>query len=136
MAAKARPRRPGERGVAIEMAMVMLVVVFALCTLLLTFSLTSRNGSKSRGQALEQSAALEQLGEDFLYAVRQDNFDAAAYAVGSADYTGTVTVEGDTYCLTLTRRENSRHALTVKVERQGNGEWKLVTWSKLSTTQS
>lgn len=135
MAAKARPRRPGERGVAIEMAMVMLVVVFALCTLLLTFSLASRNGSKSRGQALEQSAALEQLGEDFLYAVRQDNFDAAD-AVGSADYTGTVTVEGDTYCLTLTRRENSRHALTVKVERQGNGEWKLVTWSKLSTTQS
>lgn len=135
MVAKARPRRPGERGVAIEMAMVMLVVVFALCTLLLTFSLTSRNGSKSRGQALEQSAALEQLGEDFLYAVRQVDFEADTYTVDSADYTGTVTEKDGTYCLTLTRRENSRHALTVKVQKQENGKWKLVTWSKLSTTQ-
>ena len=67
------PPRNRRRGVAIEMALAALVVVFALCTLLVTLSAYSRTDNTKQNRAFADSVALDQIGEDFLTALETAN---------------------------------------------------------------
>lgn len=127
------PRRH-DRGVAIEMALSMMVMVFAMCTLLLTFALSSRSENKRLNAAFEQSAELDRIGEDFLYQVRQTGFNADGYSPDSTTYAAEVKQENNAYTLTVTRTGGTNPVLTVKVEKQGN-TWKVTEWTQFAVSE-
>ncbi len=116
------------RGVAIEMALSMLVLVFALCTLLVTFTLSSRSESKQLGKALEQKAMLDQVGEDFLYHVKKNT-------VGT-DFKSD-RLSGDDYKIETGAGENSDGQYHLKISSKSDNTVKLeVIISKNDATVS
>lgn len=139
----ARNARRRDRGVAIEMALSMMVMVFAMCTLLLTFALSSRSENKRLNNAFAQSAELDQIGEDFLYKVRQTGFNADGYAITSETYAATVTAsatdgnesENNAYTLTVTRTGGSAAVLTVTVQKQDDNTWKVTEWTQFAVSE-
>lgn len=132
----ARNARRHDRGVAIEMALSMMVMVFAMCTLLLTFALSSRSENKRLNNAFAQSAELDQIGEDFLYNVRQNDFSADNYKITTNTYTASATnPETNVYTLTVTRTGGSASVLTVTVQKQDDNTWKVTEWTQFAVSE-
>lgn len=139
--ARRRNARRHDRGVAIEMALSMMVMVFAMCTLLLTFALSSRSENKRLNNAFEQSAELDRIGEDFLYNVQKNDISAGVFETASDTYAATVTAsatdgnesEINAYTLTVTRKDSA--VLTVKVEKQGD-TWKVTEWTQFAVSEN
>lgn len=117
------------RGVAIEMALSMLVLVFALCTLLVTFTLSSRSESKQLGKALEQKATLDQVGEDFLnYAKQNESVDN--FTSSRLDYkTKIETIEKNQYCLKVESISDNTIKLEVIISKNGETV-SIVKWTR------
>jgi len=64
------------RGVAIELAILMIVICFALSVLVMSTSLLQHEKKLRMENRLKQSIALEQLGQDFLSAVSKGNIES------------------------------------------------------------
>lgn len=64
----------GRRGMAMELAMLVMVVTFALSILLTTFALMQANRKNIELRDTKEKIALEQIGEDYL-AARRSNSD-------------------------------------------------------------
>lgn len=75
------------RGVALESALLFLIVLFSLCSLLMTVAVVGRYQVKIENTAIVNRAALDQVGEDFV--------------LGNITAGGTKTVEIDDRELTL-----------------------------------
>ncbi len=58
------------RGVAIESAIFTMLMVFALCSIILTVSMYMIQNQKQETEDFNERIFVDQLGEDFLYAVR------------------------------------------------------------------
>ena len=110
------PPRNRRRGVAIEMALAMLVVVFALCTLLVTLSAYSRTDNTKQNRAFADSVAVDQIGEDFLTALETANRNGTLpdFAYDGELYTTNVQVSTDGTIYTL--RVYTRSGYTQKLE--------------------
>lgn len=67
-------KRNGRRGMAMELAMLVMVVTFALSILLTTFALMQANRKNIELRDTKEKIALEQIGEDYL-AARRSNSD-------------------------------------------------------------
>ena len=118
-----------KRGIAIETALFMMVVVFALCTLLLTFALYSRNQNVIANDRFESLALTEQIGEDFYYSVKNnESMDTGAYT----DRSVTVSEEADIITLVVTDSNNGDHLLTVVILRKDGGDVSILRWSRFS----
>lgn len=112
------------RGVAIESAITMMVVVFSLCALMTVFCVATRTTDQNRFKSLAQEAAVDAIGEKFVKSP-DENIDS------TQEYTCDVTSESDgdktNYTLVITDK-NGRHLLTVKCD--NNNE--ITCWSRIS----
>ena len=59
-------RMKNKHGLALESAVLFMVLIFALCTLLTTFALVGNTRAKLTENALLERVAIEQILEDFL----------------------------------------------------------------------
>lgn len=124
-------RKRRDRGVAIEMALAMLVLVFALCSLLVTLAAKSRSLNNRENTALTVSTAVDQLGEDFLSALAA--FDATSgetftFASTDALYDVRVSVDTDTY--TLRAYSGNDQKLLVRAKKNADGSCTVLAWER------
>ena len=108
---KNRPFR-NRRGIAIELALSMMVIVFGLCALMTTVVVYSRNQSRRANTRFETYAAVDALGEQFVNAQKKNE---------TFSYTGTEFV-CDTSSNTLTVSKDGKTLLTVVTDGSGNVE--------------
>lgn len=99
------------RGVAIEISIIALVVVFGLCTILTTVSLLAKKEDRMANRALERRVALDMIGEQFLLWVRDDGQEP----FGAEDYVCRVNQENDRYSLRLYADEDAEEAILVVI---------------------
>lgn len=108
------------RGVGMELAVMVLLVVFAMSTLLVsTVMLEDDNLEDSKTQMTERMV-LDKLGEDFCANVSD------AWVPADGAYTGSVTVESGVYTMTLTR--DGATMLTVELTPAGDG-YTVTQWN-------
>lgn len=133
-AAAPSPKPNRKRGVAIEMALSMLVVVFALCTLLVTLAAYSRTDNTKQNRAFADSVAVDQIGEDFLAALNtavqngtQSEFD---FDNNGGMYTTTVdvTTDGTIYILRVYTTTEHAQKLEVRAQVAPTG-CRILSWS-------
>ena len=82
-----------KKGVAIELALLLMLAVFALCTLLVSLALISKDSSDKQFSSLEQKLVLDQVGLSFVNANTNEDFllDSSL----ATTYTATTSVDGD-----------------------------------------
>lgn len=98
---KNKRKRLNKRGIAVEMAISMLIIVFGLCTILTSVTVLSANTTRRASARFEDTAAVDALGEKFVRegTVTSDEFDCAISEDGN-----TLTVSRDgTVLLTVER---------------------------------
>ncbi len=123
--------RNNNKGIAIETALFMMVIVFALCTLLLTFALYSRNQSKVVNNQFESLLLTDQIGEDFYYSVKNNE------PMDTGSYTGrSVTINEDENnnnkkTLIVIDSNTGKHLLTVVIEKNGT-DINILRWSRFA----
>ncbi len=112
-----------KRGVAIESAITMMVVVFSLCALITVFCVATRTTDKNRFKKLAQEAAVDSIGEKF---VKCDN--KADFKGSTDDYICDVTHDDSANYTLVIKDKNDRHLLTVKCNNSGE----IICWSRIS----
>ena len=68
-----------KKGIALENAILFMMVVFMLCTLIMTLALMGNRQTEIEYATLERDVALDQIGEDFLESVKTGQFFNASY---------------------------------------------------------
>lgn len=113
------------RGAAMEMAIMMSVVMFALSTLVLTTALL-QHGRKTRAErSMTQGIVLDQIGEDFCAATARGAGNAwqAPY---QEEYD--IVVMGKT--LLVTKKDSNELLLQVVLTQTGDGRYTVKEWTK------
>ena len=82
-----------KKGVAIELALLLMLAVFALCTLLVSLALISKDSSDKQFSSLEQKLVLDQVGLSFVNANTNEDFSLDSSL--ATTYTATTSVDGD-----------------------------------------
>lgn len=100
---KNRVRR-NRRGIAIELALSMMVIVFGLCALMTTVVVYSRSQSRRANARFETYAAVDTLGEQFVKTGKAP--ESADYVCQVDGNTLTVSKDGKVL-LTVTRKLNA-----------------------------
>ncbi len=113
------------RGAALEMAIMLSVVTFALSTLVLTTSLLQHSRKVRAEKNMNQGITLEQMGEDFCAAVARNAGDTWADAYRE-DYD--IAIEGTV--LTVTDRETGEVLLKVVLTEADGGGYTVTEWNK------
>lgn len=67
-------KRFNKKGIALETAIVFLVVIFSFCTLVSTTALVGSKQGKIEKIRIENKAKLDQIGEDFIAGKLQENY--------------------------------------------------------------
>lgn len=123
------------RGMAMEMAMMVMVVTFALGALMVTVALMQNNSTTGITKDFEQKLELEQIGENFCAYIASGRttefeYDASKYTATVSEDTGE-----DKSTLTVSKNEDGRVFMTVEVnakEQTDNGVTttvhEIVTW--------
>ena len=112
------------RGAALEMALMLLVVTFALSTLILTTSLLQHNKKVRTEDAMNENILLEQIGQDFCTAILQGTDDS--WKDRYPDYL--ITIEDTT--LTVCDKETDAILLNVVLTATGSGSYTITKWNK------
>lgn len=113
------------RGAALEMAILMSVVTFALSTLVLTTALL-QHGYKTRAErSMTQGIMLDQMGEDFCDAVVRGTVDTWKTTCPE-EYD--VVVLGST--LMVTRKDSDELLLRIVLTRAGTDRYTVTEWTK------
>ena len=125
----------GKKGVAIETAMFMMVVVFSLCTLLVMFAMLSRKHTINANNDFTDRSHIEQIGEDFCYYVRTSDMSSFFNYRYSDDFYAIIehAPESDIYRLVVRRTGTFKHELTVEVKKIDTGI-KVMRWSQFENT--
>lgn len=113
------------RGAALEMAIMLSVVTFALSTLVLTTSLLQHSRKVRAEKNMTQGIVLEQIGEDFCAAVARNAGDTWADAYRE-DYD--IAIEGTV--LTVTDPETGEVLLKVVLTKTGDNSYTVTEWNK------
>lgn len=111
------------KGVALEMAITLLMVTFALSTLVLTTSLLQHSKKVKAEKEMPRSVALEQIGEAFC-AGTAAGIDPSQWTGKYPDYT--ITVDG--LKLTVTQSNADTVLLTVELQKEGS-RYTVIQWS-------
>jgi len=113
------------RGAAMEMAILMSVVTFALSTLVLTTALLQHNRKLRAERSMTQGIVLDQIGEDFC--------NATVRGAGSAwqtpyqeDYN--IVVMGKT--LLVTEKDSEELLLRIVLTQTGADSYTVTEWTK------
>ncbi len=113
------------RGAAMEMAILMAVVMFALSTLVLTTSLLQHNRMNRAEMSMTQGIVLDQIGEDFCAAVVGNTGDGWMTPY-QEDYN--IVVLGKT--LMVTDKQTDELLLQVALTPAGANRYTVTQWTK------
>ena len=115
------------RGVALENALLFMLVIFSLCALLTSLTLIGHFQTRINKLTLENEVDLEQIGEDFVASVKAgEAFDEEAYT-NYACSTRTLPEE-NRYFLSVGHKNDTQQVLLyVEVEKDGNAVT-VVQW--------
>ena len=113
------------RGVAIETAMFMMVVVFSLCTMLVMFAMISRKQNITSNRDFQEQSRIDQIGEDFCYFIKTStepvDLTAFTYSFSDSYYAYPSRVgETNVYKMTLRKIGKYTHVLSLEVEKSGD----------------
>ena len=105
------------RGVALENALLFMLVIFSLCALLTSLTLIGHFQTRINKLTLENEVDLEQIGEDFVASVKAgQTFDEDAYT----NYACETLTEGNQYFLSVGHKSDTQQVLLyVAVEKNG-----------------
>ena len=118
-----------KRGVAIETAMFMMVVVFSLCTLLVMFAMISRKEIITSNRSFQDQVQIDQIGEDFCHYVKNySDGDVFTYSY-SDQYYAFCTHDENVFKMTLRKNGKYTHVLSVEVEKTDDTV-KVLRWSQ------
>lgn len=106
---------------AIELAMIVMVVTFALSILLTTLALMQSNRKNVELNATKEKIALEQIGEDYLAAIRSEELDSLYAQKGDYEI-----IDKTEQSLVVRRISSNETALTIELDADGRiTVWKL-----------
>ena len=115
-----------KRGIAIETALLFMLVIFSLCALITSVATIGRRQAKLESDVLVSDALIDQIGEDFIAYLaggEESDFDAA-----DEKYDSTVVDKGENIsALTLTKKGSSSVVLYIEAEKTGAGV-KILRW--------
>lgn len=111
------------RGVALEMAITLLVITFALSTLILTTSLLQHSKKVSAENEMPRTVILEQIGETFCAATAAGK-DPGEWSGAYPDYKITV----DALKLTVSELDSDTVLLTVELKHEDR-KYTVIQWS-------
>ncbi|MBQ7330450.1 MAG: hypothetical protein IJW94_01480 [Oscillospiraceae bacterium] len=115
--------RHDRRGIALEMAITLLVVTFALSTLVLSTSLLQHSRKVAVEDEIPRNVILEQIGESFCAATAAGK-DVNQWSAAYPDYK--ITVNG--LKLTVSLPDSDTALLTVELKHEG-GKYTVTQWS-------
>ena len=114
-----------KRGIAIETALLFMLVIFSLCALITSVATIGRHQAKLESDVLVADVLIDQIGEDFidyLAGGEESDFDAAG-----EKYDCKVDKEENISTLTLTKRGTESVVLYIEAEKTG-AEVKILRW--------
>ena len=130
-----------KRGVAIENAIVFLLVIFLICALLTSLTLIGHYQVKIENMILLRDVEIEQIGDDFLASItaKQDftqEYDNFAYSVAKVDKD--TEDEADTLTLTVWYKsdESKNVVLYVEADLTADDQVKVIRWLYSLPTQT
>lgn len=108
-------RHSNRRGMAIEMAMAMMIIVFSLCALMTTVVTVSRKQTNIATARFTQTAQVDAIGESFVRASKAGE----TFQYDGTEYECDTSVQN-----TLTVSKDGKTLLTVVVD----GSGKIISW--------
>lgn len=127
---KLRQMLKSKRGMALENAILFMLIIFSLCALLTSLTLIGHYQVKIEKMTLQQDIEIEQIGEDYLASVKAkttftDTYENYAYEV-------------DGNALTVWRKtdENKKAVLYVEAELTADEELNVNVWRYSLPTQT
>ncbi|MBO4861134.1 MAG: hypothetical protein J5530_06280 [Clostridia bacterium] len=111
-----------KKGIAIETAVFMMIIIFALCTLIVTITLYSRQHSIKANNDFINRVNLDKVGEKFIAALRNNDADSFAF-----DGKYSIISDGNERILTV-YDDNGKVVLNVVAEPDG-GNYIIKRWS-------
>ena len=132
-----------KRGVAIENAIIFLLVIFLICALLTSLTLIGHYQVKIENMILLRDVEIEQIGDDFLASItaKQDftqEYDNFAYLVAKVDKDAED--EADTLTLTVWYKSDESKNVVLYVEVDAElalaGQVKVIKWLYSLPTQT
>ena len=110
------------RGMAMEMAMLVMVVTFALGTLMVTVALMQNNSVSAIKKDFNEKVVLEQIGEDFCRQVEKGALNAE---ILSSEYD--VSIDAENLVLVAKKKDSGKIAMTVDIDVKDN-TYEIVKW--------
>ena len=127
---KLRQMLKSKRGMALENAILFMLIIFTLCALLTSLTLLGHYQVKIEKMTLQQDIEIEQIGEDYLASVKakttfEQTYTNYAYEVGGN-------------ALTVWRKtdENKKAVLYVEAELTADEELNVNVWRYSLPTQT
>ena len=110
------------RGMAMEMAMLVMAVTFALGTLMVTVALMQNNSVSAIQKDFNEKLELERIGENFCKQVATGNINAA----GLSDIYD-VSIDEEELILVAKKKDSGDIAMTVDIDVKDN-TYEIVKW--------
>jgi hypothetical protein len=110
------------RGMAMEMAMLVMAVTFALGTLMVTVALMQNNSVSAIKKDFNEKVALEQIGEDFCRQVEEGALNAE---ILSSEYD--VSIDAENLVLVAKEKDSGKIAMTIDIDVKDN-TYEIVKW--------
>ncbi len=115
-----------KKGIAIETAILALVIAFSLCFLVMSLTVIGHHQSRIENTLILRDVELDQIGEDFISSVKNDvEFDVNAYQ----DRSLYCVVDGTSLVVSYDV-EGSSVALEIEVEKDAYGNINIKKWQK------
>lgn len=113
------------RGVAIEMALLVMIVTFSLGALMVTVAILQNNSVASIKNSFEKKLELEQLGEDFCNKLNTDRASIEEFTSDKYD----VSVDTERLVLVAREKDSGNIAMTIDIDEVGTGgAYEIVEW--------
>lgn len=109
-----------KRGIAIENAIIFMIVIFSLCTIIITLALFGNFQGRRESSSISSLNELEQIGEDFLYSI-------SSKTEFSCDYEGYSCELGEN-SLCVRNSSDGSELLFVEAELNEDGELVVKRW--------
>ena len=119
-----------KRGMALENAILFMLIIFSLCALLTSLTLIGHYQVKIEKMTLQQDIEIEQIGEDYLASVKAQTSFEQTYANYAYEVSGNA--------LTVWRKtdENKKAVLYVEAELTADEELNVNVWRYSLPTQT
>lgn len=112
-----------KRGIVLENAIIFMLVIFALCFVLTTITLTNYYQARIDLIKLENKIQVDQIGEDFLKSIA----DKTEFTQIYDGYSYNCDVNDNTFTLTVTQQNTTK--LYVEAKRFDDGQVQVICWN-------